>query len=116
MSYIPAKGGNLQNNDVMTDAGREELQIPKHDKISTPHGAPDEVPNVEVQSPLPCTVQLRFCAPDAPRWGKHKRTDLLHSAFSTGTPLDLVFDEDRRGKRSYCAVHRESGKYCLLSH
>ncbi|MHC6203698.1 hypothetical protein ACYULU_10950 [Breznakiellaceae bacterium SP9] len=118
---------NLQNNDLMTDAGREELQIPKHDKTLTPHGAPDEVPDIEVLTPLPRTVRLRFRALNAPRWGKHKNAhgleclwapldappekieDLLHSAFSTGTPLDLVFDEDKRGKRIYFAVRWESG-------
>ncbi|MHC6202706.1 hypothetical protein ACYULU_05875, partial [Breznakiellaceae bacterium SP9] len=63
---------NLQNNDLMTDAGREELQIPKHDKTITHHGAPDEVPDIEVLTPLPRTVRLRFRALNAPRWGKHK--------------------------------------------
>ncbi|MHC6204523.1 hypothetical protein ACYULU_15190, partial [Breznakiellaceae bacterium SP9] len=43
---------------------------------------------------------------DAP---PEKIEDLLHSAFSTGTPLDLVFDEDKRGKRIYFAVRWESG-------
>ena len=118
---------NLQNNDLMTDAGREEVQIPIHDKIRTLHGAPDEVPDVEVLTPLPRTVRVRFRAPNAPRWGKpkyahgieclwaqldtppEKVADLLHLAFSTNTPLDLVFDEDRRGKRIYFAVRWERG-------
>ncbi|GHU76117.1 hypothetical protein FACS189461_3310 [Spirochaetia bacterium] len=118
---------NLQNNDVMTDAGREEAQIPKHDKNPTPHGAPDGIPDIEVQTPLPRTLRLRFRAMNAPRWGKPENVhgleclwgqldappahveDLLHSAFTTSTPLDLVFDEDARGKRVYFTVRWEGG-------
>jgi hypothetical protein len=38
-----------------------------------------------------------------------KIEDLLHSEFSTHSPLELVFDEDRRGKRLYFAVRWENG-------
>jgi hypothetical protein len=38
-----------------------------------------------------------------------KLADLLHSSFSTHSPLELVFDEDQRGKRLYFAVRWENG-------
>jgi hypothetical protein len=38
-----------------------------------------------------------------------KIEELLHSAFATKNPLELVFDEDQRGKRVYFAVRWESG-------
>ncbi|GHU49867.1 hypothetical protein FACS1894200_08980 [Spirochaetia bacterium] len=117
---------NLQNNDFMTDAGRTELQIPIHDKIYTPHGAPAGVPDIEIETPLPRTVRVCFRALNALRWGKpedvhgleclwslldappERVSDLLHSTFSTATPLDLVFEDDQRGKRIYFAVRWES--------
>jgi hypothetical protein len=118
---------NLQNNDAMTDNGREELRIPIHDKTPSPHPAPDSLPDVEVETPHPRAVQIKFRAPNAPRWGKPEHVhgleclwviseaapakieDLLHSEFATSTPLELVFDEDQRGKRLYFAVRWENG-------
>jgi hypothetical protein len=38
-----------------------------------------------------------------------KVRNLLHSAFTTKTPLELVFEEDQRGKRLYFAVSLEGG-------
>jgi hypothetical protein len=35
--------------------------------------------------------------------------DLLHSAFATRSPLELVFEEDERGKKVYFAVRWENG-------
>ncbi|GHU49451.1 hypothetical protein FACS1894200_08100 [Spirochaetia bacterium] len=117
---------NLQNNDFMNDAGRVELQIPIHDKIHTPHGAPGGIPSIEVLTPMPRTVRIRFRALDAQRWGKPEDAhsleclwslldeppelvaDLLHSASSTATPLDLVFEENQRGKHIYFAVRWKS--------
>jgi hypothetical protein len=35
--------------------------------------------------------------------------DLLHSEFATRSPLELVFEEDERGKKGYFAARWESG-------
>jgi hypothetical protein len=118
---------NLQNNDRMTDAGRADLGIPIHDPTHTPQPAPDTIPDMEVQTPAPRTIRIRFRAENAKRWGKPPRVhgleclwviadtaptkikDLLHSSFATRTPLDLTFDEDQRGKRFWFAVRWENG-------
>jgi hypothetical protein len=118
---------NLHNNDAMTDNGRQELRIPIYDKTPSPHPAPDTLPDVEIDTPFPRVVQIKFRAINAPRWGKPKYVhgleclwviadtapakieDLLHSSFATHSPLDLTFDEDQRGKRLYFAVRWESG-------
>jgi hypothetical protein len=118
---------NLQNNDLMTDIGREELRIPIHDTTPSQHADPDSVPDLEVETPHPRTVLMRFRAVNAARWGKPgnvhgmegmwvlsgtpptKIEDLLHSVFSTRSPLEMVFDEDQRGKRMYFAVRWENG-------
>ncbi|MHB9291611.1 hypothetical protein Holit_00689 [Hollandina sp. SP2] len=38
-----------------------------------------------------------------------KVADLLHSAFTTRSPLELTFEEDQQGKRVYFTVRWESG-------
>jgi hypothetical protein len=38
-----------------------------------------------------------------------KVAELVHSAFATRSPLELVFEEDQRGKRLYFAVRWETG-------
>jgi hypothetical protein len=80
-----------------------------------------------MDTPFPRTVQIKFRGINAPRWGKPeyvhgleclwvisdtvlaKIEDLLHSSFSTHSPLELTFDEDQRGKRLYFAVRWENG-------
>lgn len=118
---------NLQNNDRMTDNGRAALRIPIHDSKPTPVPAPATIPEVEISTPLPRVVRIRFRDENSKRWGKPARVhglecvwviaeaqpmrieDLLHSAFSTRSPLELSFDEDQRGKRVWFAVRWESG-------
>jgi hypothetical protein len=118
---------NLQNNDLMTDNGREQLRIPIHDLKPTPTPKPEGVPEVEVSTPLPRTLRFRFRAENAKRWGKPAYVhgievlwviagtppvhikELTHSEFATKNPLDLSFDEDQRGKRVYFAARWESG-------
>jgi hypothetical protein len=118
---------NLQNNDRMTDQGRAALQIPIHDTTPTPHPAPDTIPEVEVQTPAPRTLRIRFRAENAKRWSKPphvhgleclwvitdtapaKIGELLHSSFATRSPLEMTFDEDQRGKRLWFAVRWENG-------
>ncbi|MDR1466364.1 MAG: hypothetical protein LBI40_01925 [Treponema sp.] len=118
---------NLQNNDAMTDNGREELGIPIHDPTPTPQPAPTTIPEVEVETPHPRTVRIKFRDEHTKRWGKPthvhgleclwliaeeppaKVKDLLHSEFATRNPLELTFEEDERGKKVYFAVRWESG-------
>jgi hypothetical protein len=38
-----------------------------------------------------------------------KLEELLHPEFATKSPLELVFEEDQRGKRLYYAVRWETG-------
>ncbi|MDR1326470.1 MAG: hypothetical protein LBK00_10585 [Treponema sp.] len=118
---------HLQNNDKVSDNGRRELGIPVYDKTPTPHPAPDTVPDIEIDTPHPRTLRIRFRHKNSSRWGKPKFVhglecqwvimdepptsieDLIHSAFATRSPLELTFDEDQRGKRVYFVVRWESG-------
>jgi hypothetical protein len=118
---------NLQNNDAMTDNGRKALRIPIYDNKHTPVPAPDCIPEIEIETPHPRTVRIKFRDEHAARWGKPKRVhglecvwelaekppvkvgDLLHSEFSTRSPLELTFEEDERGKRLYFAARWETG-------
>ncbi|MDR1126742.1 MAG: hypothetical protein LBL06_01295, partial [Treponema sp.] len=118
---------NLQNNDAMTDNLREALGIPIHDTKPTPVPAPDGIPEIEIATPHPRTVQIKFRDEHAARWGKPEHVhglecvwelmeeppvkvgDLLHSNFATKNPLELVFEEDQRGKKVYFAARWETG-------
>ena len=117
---------NLQNNDAMTDEGRRSLRIPIHDQKATPVPEPDTIPEIEVLTPYPRTLQFKFKDAHAPRRGKPEHVhglelawslgdappgrvkDLLHSAFATWNPLELVFEEEDRGKKGYFAARRET--------
>jgi hypothetical protein len=118
---------NLQNNDKMTDSGRTALRIPIHDTHPTPHGKPGGIPDIEVETPHPRLLSVRFRAASAPRWGKpdnvhgmelvwlisdeppRETEDLVHSAFATRSPLELSFKESERGKWVHFAVRWENG-------
>ncbi|MDR2793485.1 MAG: hypothetical protein LBB61_07455 [Treponema sp.] len=118
---------NLQNNDAMTDNGRRALRIPIYDTTPTPHPAPSAIPEIEVVTPHPRTVHIKFRDEHAARWGKPKYVhglecvwgireappdkvkDLLHSEFATRSPLELVFEENERGKKVYFATRWENG-------
>ncbi|MDR1126587.1 MAG: hypothetical protein LBL06_00505 [Treponema sp.] len=118
---------NLQNNDAMTDNGRTALRIPIHNNKHTPVPAPDCIPEIEIETPHLRTVRIRFRDQHAARWGKPARvhglecvwalmetppvkvSDLLHSEFSTRSPLELVFEEDERGKKVFFAARWETG-------
>ncbi|MDR0628988.1 MAG: hypothetical protein LBG24_05005 [Treponema sp.] len=58
---------NLQNNDAMTDEGRRSLRIPIHDQKATPVPEPDTIPEIEVLTPYPRTLQFKFKDAHAPR-------------------------------------------------
>ena len=118
---------NLQNNDAMTDNGREALRIPIYDRIPSARPAPDTVPDVETETPNPRVVRIKFRGLNAARWGKPEHIDrfecawliseappaliedLVHTAFASRSPLDLTFSEDQRGQRVHFACRWESG-------
>jgi hypothetical protein len=118
---------HLQNNDKMTDNGRRELRIPIYSKTHTPRPAPDSIPEIEIETPHPRILRIKFRRKNAPHWGKPefvhgleclwviadappaRINNLLHSAFATRSPVELTFDENERGKRVYFAVRWESG-------
>jgi hypothetical protein len=118
---------HLQNNEKMTDNIRKELRIPIYDRTLTPRPAPDSIPDIEIATPHPRTLRIKFRPEKGARWGKpefvhgleclwviadappEKISDLLYSAFTTRSPLELSFDENDRGKRVYFAVRWESG-------
>jgi hypothetical protein len=118
---------NLQNNDAMTDNLREALGISIHDTKPTPVPAPEGIPEIEIATPYPRTVQIKFRDEHAARWGKPEHVhglecvwelmeeppvkvgDLLHSDFATKNPLELVFEEDQRGKKVFFAARWETG-------
>jgi hypothetical protein len=118
---------NLQNNDAMTDNGREALRIPIHDRIPTPQSASPTIPELDAATPLPRAIHIKFRSKNAARWGKPAKVhglecrwviadtppakieELVHSESATRSPLELVFDEDKRGKRVYFAARWENG-------
>ncbi|MDR3115442.1 MAG: hypothetical protein LBU25_07975 [Treponema sp.] len=118
---------NLQNNDAMTNELRRALRIPVHDPTPTPVPAPESIPLIEIATPHPRTVQIKFRGEHAVRWGKPEHVhgleclwgiaethpvkvkELLHSEFATKSPLELVFEEDERGKKVYFATRWENG-------
>ena len=118
---------NLQNNDAMTDNGREALRIPIHDRTPSSRPVPDTVPDVETETPNPRVVRIKFRGLHAARWGKPGHVDrfecawvvsdeppariedLIHTAFASRSPLDLVFGEDQRGGKVHFACRWESG-------
>jgi hypothetical protein len=110
--------------DPVSDEDRDNMGIPNRDLIPTPVPSPEDVPEVEVSTPLPRTLRFKFRRMGAKRWGKPARVhglellwmiadappvkldDFPHSAFSTRSPLELTFDEDQRGEAGIfrCAV------------
>jgi hypothetical protein len=111
----------------VTNEDRQAMRIPNRDPKPSPIPKPDDVPEVEVSTPHPRVLRIKFKRKNAKRWGKPKGVhgleclwvisgkpptqikELLHSDFSTRSPLDLIFDEDERGKRVYFAVRWETG-------
>ncbi|MDR1212149.1 MAG: hypothetical protein LBK40_07960, partial [Spirochaetaceae bacterium] len=102
------------------------MRIPNHDTHPSPIPEPDDIPEVEAQTPLPRVLRFRFRRATMKRWGKPKGVhgmelvwlisdtppkeveELVHSAFATKSPLELTFKESERGKRLYYAVRWET--------
>ncbi|MDR3115721.1 MAG: hypothetical protein LBU25_09405, partial [Treponema sp.] len=111
----------------VTDEDRDNMGIPNRDATLTPVPKPQEVPELEVSTPLPRTLRFRFRGIGAKHWGKPEGVhgiellwiiadappgdfdDFPHSAFSTKSPLELSFSEAQRGKKVFFAARWESG-------
>ncbi|MDR1400605.1 MAG: hypothetical protein LBJ41_11840 [Treponema sp.] len=118
---------HLQNNVKVSDNGRRELRIPIYRKTHMPHPIPDSIPDIDIETPYPRVLRIKFRHGSAVRWGKPtfvhgleclwvisdtpatKIQDMFYSAFATRTPLELTFEDEQRGKRVYFAVRWESG-------
>ena len=111
----------------VTNEDRTAMGIPNRDPHPTPVPKPGDIPEVEAETPKPRVLRFRFRRFGMKRWGKPKGVhgmelvwiisdtlparvaDLVHSSFATRNPLELVFEEDQRGKRLYYAVRWETG-------
>jgi hypothetical protein len=111
----------------VTDEDRTAMGIPNHDGHPSPIPVPGDIPEVDVQTPLPRVLRFRFRRVGMKRWGKpadvhgmelvwiiadtppKEVEELVHSAFATRSPLELTFKESERGKRVYFAVRWETG-------
>jgi hypothetical protein len=112
----------------VTDEDRTAMEVPNHDLKPTPVPRPDDVPEVEVSTPRPRLLRFQFRGKNMKRWGKPKGVhglellwvvseappaalaELIHSTFATSNPLDLLFDENERGKRVYYAARWETNR------
>ncbi|MDR1419318.1 MAG: hypothetical protein LBI86_03000 [Treponema sp.] len=110
----------------VTDEDRTAMGIPNKDIKPTPVPKPEDIPEVEAQTPKPRVLLFPFRRVNMKRWGKpedvhgmelvwliadappKKVKELVHSAFATKSPLELVFEEDERGKQLYYAVRWET--------
>jgi hypothetical protein len=111
----------------VTDEDRKAMGIPNHDAHPSPIPVPGDIPEVDVQTPLPRVLRFRFRRVGMKRWGKPRDVhgmelvwiiadtppaeveELVHSAFATRSPLELTFKESERGKRVYFAARWETG-------
>jgi hypothetical protein len=120
--------GHLQHNDLIDDAGLKALGLPVYDKTRTEPSDPAEIPDVNVSTPAPRTVRVKFKGKTAKRWGGKdkdaKAIELMYAILDhfpasldeltrmireTRSPIDLVFDESQRGKKLYFVVRWENG-------
>lgn len=110
----------------VTDEDRIAMGMQNRDLVPTPVPRPEDIPITEVLLPKPRVLHVRFKGEHTKRWGKPKKIhgmelawliaderpkkvgDLVHSAFATKSPLELIFEEDQRGKRLYYAVRWET--------
>jgi hypothetical protein len=51
---------SLAYNEAVSDIDRESLRITIHDKTPSTHPVPDTLPDVEIETPLPREVQIKF--------------------------------------------------------
>jgi hypothetical protein len=116
----------IRRNPAVTTADLIAIHLKPYNPPS-PLPTPMTIPEIEVETPHPRVLHIKFRENNARRSGKPAGVhgleclwviaetppihikDLLHSAFTTRNPLELSFDEDERGKRVYFTVRWESG-------
>jgi hypothetical protein len=116
----------IRRNPAITTADLVAMHLKPY-KPPSPSPAPTTIPEIEIETPHPRVVRLRFRENAARYWGKPAGVhgleclwvmaetppthinDLLHSAFATRNPLEFSFDEYERGKRIYFAARWEGG-------
>jgi tRNA threonylcarbamoyladenosine modification (KEOPS) complex Pcc1 subunit len=116
----------IRRNPAVTTADLIAIHLKPYNPPS-PIPPPATIPEIEIETPHPRVLRIKFRVDTARHWGKpagvhglecgwvitdtppqHTR-DLLNSSFATRNPLELVFDEDERGQKVYFAARWESG-------
>jgi hypothetical protein len=116
----------LEYNSLISDDDRKRMGLPVHDPNPTPVPDPDTIPEAAVKVIAPGALELHVIdsksGKKAKPAGVHgfevgwvisdtpptKREQLMHSSFSTKTPLRMVFDIDDRGKTLYFSLRWEN--------
>jgi hypothetical protein len=116
---------HLAYNKLVSDADRENMQIPVHKGGHTPAPVADKAPYVAATDHGPRQVRFEFgesAVSKAKPAGQHgaeiasviaeakpdEMDDLTRSSFDTHTPLVLTFKESERGKRLWYAARWEN--------
>jgi hypothetical protein len=117
----------LTNNHLLTDTDRESLGLPVYKTGRTPAPVAKFAPDVEVDTSVIGRLIIYFFE----KGGRHKKKkpagqhcaelvwiisdvpparwdELIHSVIDTNSPLELTFENDRRGKTVYFAVRWEN--------
>jgi hypothetical protein len=118
--------GFLEYNPLVTDDDRERMGLPVHDPKPTPVSDPDTMPVATVKTPSPGVVECHFVDSKSGKKAKPAGvhgcefrwiisytapTDweqLIHSSFSTRTPIRISFEGNDRGKTIYFALRWEN--------
>ncbi|MDR1127513.1 MAG: hypothetical protein LBL06_05230 [Treponema sp.] len=116
----------IRRNPAVTTADLIAMYLKPYNSPS-PSPTPTTIPEIEIETPHPRVVRIKFREGGARRRGKPLGihgleclwvisesppthiSDLIHSTFTTRNPLEISFDEDKRGKRIYFAARWESG-------
>jgi hypothetical protein len=118
----------LEYSPFVSDADRDQMQIPIHDTTHTPVPPPETFPEYDCDTSIPNRISLhvwdaaskRKAKPEGVhgaeiRWEMReeaplKAEDLSNSDFSTRTPHTFEFTGDKQGKRVYFCLRWENPK------
>jgi hypothetical protein len=116
----------LEYNSRVTNKDRDYMGLPIHDSKPTPVEDPTTLPVAEVILPSPGVIELHVTDSKSGKKAKPAGvhgfeavyvvldvrpvdwSELLHSRFSTRTPLRLTFSGHERGKTIYFATRWEN--------